>query len=264
MGTAYSVKPSLFISHGSPMLALENRPTSNFLRHLGRDIGKPSAIIVASAHWETRDIMLTATKSPKTIHDFYGFPKELYALNYPAEGDPGLAERACSMLVEAGIAAGTNITRGLDHGAWSPLLLMYPLADIPVIQISVQPQHDARWHYNIGMALAPLREENILIIGSGNLTHNLHQAFHGNHTATPSWVTEFAEWVANAIEEGNLDILMNWKKAAPHALQNHLTPEHFLPFFVAIGASGNEFSAKRLYKEVEMGVLAMDAYSFGD
>jgi len=255
--------PSLFISHGSPMLALEDAPTTVFLRRLSSQFPKPRAIVVASAHWETDEPMVMGATHPETIHDFQGFPKELYALRYPAPGDSALAGRVQSLISNAGFKASIDSRRGLDHGAWNPLLLMYPAADIPVIELSVQPQHDARWHYRVGEALAPLREENILIVGTGNLTHNLREAFHGHYVQTPAWVSDFAQWVEERVRQGNIESLLDWERLAPYAKQNHPTPEHFLPFFVALGAAGTPLQAKHLNEDTAMGVLAMDAYSFG-
>jgi len=255
--------PALFISHGSPMLALEDAPTTKFLRGLAAGMPKPDAILIASAHWETDEPMVTGNAHPETIHDFQGFPKELYALRYPAPGDPPLALRAQSLLAGAGFKAGIDPMRGLDHGAWNPLLLMYPQADIPVIELSVQPGRDARWHYRIGQALAPLRKENILIIGTGNLTHNLREAFRGHHLETPAWVTAFAAWVAERAAAGDTEGLLDWQNLAPHARENHPTPEHFLPFFTALGAAGTPLKARHLHEDTALGVLAMDAYAFG-
>lgn len=254
--------PALFISHGSPMLALEDAPTTRFLRELASQLPKPKAIVIASAHWETTTPAITGATHPETIHDFQGFPKELYALTYPASGDLTLATRVQSLLVAAGFKASIDHIRGLDHGAWNPLLLMYPQADIPVIELSIQPMQDARWHYQIGQALASLREENILIIGTGNLTHNLHEAFRGHYEETPLWVTEFADWVSKSIAEGYIESLLDWKNLAPHAQKNHPTPEHFLPLFVAMGAGGIPFHAEHLHEDTAMSVLAMDAYAF--
>ena len=260
----YSIMPSLFISHGSPMLALEDAPTSTFLRSLTLALPKPTAILVASAHWETAEPNITGAIHPQTIHDFQGFPKALYALRYAASGSPALAERVQSLLADAGMKANIDPVRGLDHGAWNPLLLMYPKADIPVIELSVQPQQDARWHYRIGQALAALRNENILIIGSGNLTHNLREAFRSSHTTTPSWVTSFSEWVAGRVAEAEVESLLKWQELAPYAQENHPTAEHFLPFFVALGAGGIPLLTNRLHEDTALGVLAMDAYAFGE
>lgn len=256
--------PTLFISHGSPMLALEDAPTTRFLRRIATEFSKPDAILIASAHWETGEPMVTGSAHPETIHDFQGFPKELYALRYLAPGNPLLAGRVQSLLAAAGFKASIDSVRGLDHGAWNPLLLMYPQADIPVIELSVQSARDARWHYRIGQTLAQLREENVLIIGTGNLTHNLYEAFRGHHSETPPWVTEFAAWVAEHVAKGDVASLLDWQSLAPHALKNHPTPEHFLPFFVALGAAGIPLRAKHLHEDMALGVLAMDAYAFGE
>ena len=251
---------ALFLSHGSPMLALEDEPTTRFLHRLPATLPKPSAIAVASAHWETDQPTVTSAPHPKTIHDFYGFPKELYELRYTVPGDPQLAARLQNLLMDAGIASGLDAKRGLDHGVWDPLLLMYPQADIPVVELSVQPRRDANWHYKVGQALAPLRDEGVLIIGSGNLTHNLREAFGKRHSQTPTWVTAFAEWVSDRVANDDTASLLEWQRLAPFAQQNHPTAEHFLPFFVALGAGKDSPGSHRLNKETAMGVLAMDAY----
>jgi 4,5-DOPA dioxygenase extradiol len=168
-----------------------------------------------------------------------------------------------TLLADAGIKAGIDPQRGIDHGAWNPLLLMYPEADIPVIELSVQPGRDAGWHYRIGRALASFRNVNILIIGTGNFTHNLHEAFRGQHTTTPPWVTAFAEWVVQRVANADIESLLDWQKLAPYAQENHPTPEHFLPFFVALGAGGMPLGAKHIHEDTALGVLAMDAYAFG-
>ena len=253
--------PSLFISHGSPMLALEDAPTTLFLRGLSAQFPKPSAIVVASAHWETDEPMVTGSTHPETIHDFSGFPKALYALRYPTPGDPVLAERMRALLTKVGFNASIDAKRGLDHGAWNPLMLMYPNADIPVVELSVQPHRGAHWHYQIGQALLPLKEKNILIIGTGNLTHNLREAFRG-HQQTPAWVSEFAKWVEERVRQGDIESLLDWEHLAPYPKNNHPTPEHFLPFFVALGAANTPLQAKHLHEDTAMGVLAMDAYAF--
>lgn len=258
--------PTLFLSHGSPMLALEDKPTSHFLRGLHASLPRPRAILVASAHWETPEPELLGSPAPETFHDFYGFPEALYRLQYPAPGDPALAARAAELLVAAGFSASVHPTWPRDHGAWNPLLLMYPEATIPVIQLSVQPGRDARHHYALGRALTPLTHEGVMILGSGNLTHNLREAFRAmqhasRHDAeTPAWVSAFAEWVAARVAAQEIDALLDWQRAAPHARENHPTPEHFLPFFVALGAAGDAATPTRLHDAVDLEVLAMDAY----
>jgi 4,5-DOPA dioxygenase extradiol len=252
--------PTLFLSHGSPMLVLEDEPSARFLRDLSKALPKPSSMVVVSAHWETAAPMITGLPHPETIHDFYGFPKELYELRYHVPGNPLLARQIQTLLTKAGFEAAIDSSRGLDHGVWDPLMLMYPAADIPVLELSIQPGRDARWHYRVGEALASLRDENVLIIGSGNLTHNLREAFRGHHRQPPAWVTAFAEWIADKVKADDVQSLLDWRRLAPHAQQNHPTPEHFLPFFVACGAAKDAPIVHRLNKETAMGVLAMDAY----
>ena len=246
------------------MLALEEAPTARFLKGLADQMPGPDAIIVASAHWETDEPMITGAMHPETMHDFHGFPEELYELEYSAMGNPLLASQVKSIMNEAGFKAAIDPERGLDHGVWNPLLLLYPQADIPVIELSVQSSQDALWHYRMGETLAPLRQKNILIIGTGNLTHNLREAFRGQHSQPPSWVKAFARWVSEKVAAGNITDLLDWKTLAPYALENHPTPEHFLPFFVALGAAGMPLQSRHLHEDIALGVLAMDAYSFGE
>ena len=250
---------SFFISHGAPTLSIEDNFSANFLRGLSANIPTPSAIIIISAHWETDLPKITGANNPETIHDFYGFPKQLYELEYNVAGNQELAEKVQDLL---GNQAEIDTLRGLDHGAWSPLRLMYPEAKIPVIQLSVQPQKDANWHYQIGKKLALLKNENVLIIGSGSLTHNLYEALRGNHQTTPNWVSEFANWVADNVAKGDITSLLNWEALAPYAKKNHPTPEHFLPFFVALGAASEPLNGKRIHDNTMFGALAMDAYEF--
>lgn len=254
--------PTVFLSHGAPTLALEEEATSQFIRQLAANLPTPRTIVMVSAHWETAIPMITGSANPQTIHDFQGFPAALYALRYTAPGDPALATEIRNLLAAANIECSIDPNRGLDHGAWNPLILGYPEATIPVIQLSVQQGKDANWHYKVGQALAPLRQKNILIIGSGNLTHNLREAMRGNHEQTPSWVTAFATWVADCASRGDIQSLLDWQTLAPYARENHPTPEHFLPFFVALGAAGTPLYATRLHEDVTYGVLAMDAYAF--
>lgn len=256
--------PSLFLSHGSPALILEDCPARSFLRGLGQQLERPTAILVASAHWETGEPTLGAAEAPETIHDFYGFPRALYELRYPAPGAPALAEEAAGLLTAAGFDPQLDPAYGLDHGAWSPLCLIWPEADIPVAQLSVQPYRDAEHHYRLGEALRPLRREGVLIVGSGLVTHNL-QAFRQQRppidSATPTWVSAFADWIAAGVVAGDHETLLDWQ-AAPHARDNHPTPEHFLPFFVALGAGTPDRPGRALHRSSTYGILAMDFYAF--
>ncbi|HYN12096.1 MAG TPA: class III extradiol ring-cleavage dioxygenase [Burkholderiales bacterium] len=249
--------PSVFISHGSPMHALEPGPAGKAWQGLGRRLGKPRAIAIASAHWETNLPMLTGAARPETIHDFYNFPEPLYRLRYPAPGAPEVAQRAQALLKEAGLGAAVDATRGLDHGAWSPLLYMYPEADVPVVQISVQPALGPRHHVAVGKALKDL---SVLVIGSGHMTHNLRDWSRGAGKPEP-YVKEFQNWVYEKIASGDIDGLADYRSRSPHGARAHPTEEHFLPLFVALGAAP-QGTAERVYDAIDGGVLAMDAYVF--
>lgn len=256
--------PALFISHGSPMIALEPSPARDFLLQLGQTLGRPKAILVMSAHFETREPCLTADAKPAMIYDFGGFPRELYELRYDAPGEPDLAARAAGMLIDAGLKAYRVENRGFDHGTWVPLKLMYPDADIPVVQLSVEPMKDGAHHYQLGRILAPLRDEGVLIIGSGSLTHNLYAWSRGpkiKDAPVEDWVKAFADWVDARAEAGDAQALANWT-TAPYAKENHPTPEHYLPLPFAAGAGGEGAKGKRIHSSVEYGVLAMDVYAF--
>lgn len=256
--------PTLFISHGSPMLALQDSPARRFLQALGDSLPRPKAILVASAHWESvRAPAVSLAEHPETIHDFGGFPAELFAMQYPAPGAPEFARRASDLLSAAGLPVLRSADRGLDHGAWVPLRLMYPDADIPAFQVSVMRGASPAIHEQLGAALAPLRDEGVLVIGSGSLTHNLYE-FRGQEVGAPApdWVSEFAAWMKARLEGGQRDELLNYRAQAPHAEKNHPTEEHLLPLFVAMGAAGGDAQTRQLHSSVEYGVLAMDVYAF--
>lgn len=259
-----STLPTLFVSHGAPTLAIADSPASRFLRELGKTLPKPKAVLVASAHWESHGApAVSLAAKPETIHDFGGFPDALFAIRYPAPGAPAMAARAASLLSQQGFATAQSATRGLDHGAWVPLHLMYPDADIPVAQISVVRGASPLEHERIGRALAPLREDGVLIIGSGSLTHNLYE-FHGQpiDVAVPEWVSGFGDWMKACLDAGNLQALREYRTRAPHAERNHPTEEHLLPLYVALGAAGGNAKAERLHASYEYGILAMDVYAF--
>jgi 4,5-DOPA dioxygenase extradiol len=250
--------PTLFLSHGSPMHALEAGRAGEAWAGLARSLPRPRALLIASAHWETDLPMLTGAAKPDTIHDFFGFPEPLYAIRYPAPGAPELAARALELLKDAGFTASIDGSRGLDHGAWSPLLDMYPQADVPVVQLAVQTAFGARHHYLLGRALEALRAEDVLVIGSGHMTHNLRE-WRGAPNAPPArYAREFQDWVHARLEERDLEALLEYRSRAPHAA----TEEHFLPLYVALGAAGEHPAARRIYDAIESGVLAMDAYRF--
>lgn len=254
--------PSLFVSHGAPTFAIEPGLAGPQLRALGQALGTPRAIIVVSPHWMTRQVEITATYQPATIHDFGGFPQALYALRYPAPGAPVLAADIQRHLLSEGIPAGLDAGRGLDHGAWVPLMYLYPDADVPVVQVSLPFHANAAAAFALGRALAPFSGKDVLIVGSGSLTHNLYEFRHGGAQAE-SYVVEFTEWVRQAVIDGDQDRLLHALEQAPHAQRAHPTPEHFLPLLVALGAASTSGPSTVLNGGIEHGVLAMESYVFG-
>jgi 4,5-DOPA dioxygenase extradiol len=255
------VLPSVFISHGSPMHALEPGAAGEAWKALAQRLPRPRAILIASAHWETNLPMLTGSDKPQTVHDFYNFPEPLYRLRYPAPGAPDIAKRAQALLKDAGFTAGIDGCRGLDHGAWSPLLYMYPAADVPVVQISIQPPLGPRHHVELGRALRKLPDEGVLIIGSGHLTHNLRDWARGAGAPAP-YAREFQAWVLEKLKDKDLESLIDYRSRSPHGVRAHPTDEHFLPLFFALGAAREKAKPERVYDAIDSGVLAMDAYVF--
>jgi 4,5-DOPA dioxygenase extradiol len=246
------------------MLALQDSPARRFLQGLGNSLPRPTAIIVVSAHWETNGgPAVSLAAQPATIHDFGGFPQALFDIQYHAAGTPEIAERAASLFEAAGIPVGRSAQRGLDHGAWVPLSLMYPDADVPVMQISLVRGAGPAAHEKLGQALAQLRHEGVLVIGSGSLTHNLYE-FRGQAVDAPAphWVSEFEGWMRERLETNDRAALLEYRSRAPSAEKNHPSEEHLLPLFVAIGAAGAGAKAQLLHSSFEHGVLAMDAYAF--
>lgn len=256
--------PALFVSHGSPMLAIQDSPARRFLQGLGKSLPRPHAIVLVSAHWESSGgPAVSLAETPETIHDFGGFPPALFAIQYPASGAPEIARKVAQTLEHAGYPVKVSPQRGLDHGAWVPLMLMYPDADIPVFQVSVLRGAGAAEHERLGQALAPLRNEGVLVLGSGSLTHNLYE-FRGQEldAPVPAWVSDFGNWMQGALQEGRRDALLDYRHQAPHAERNHPSEEHLMPLFVAMGAAGNSAKASQLHSSYEYGILAMDVYSF--
>jgi len=257
-----TIFPALFVSHGAPDLLLHASPALDFLKQLGTQLGRPQAILVVSAHWLTQVPTVSTTPQTSAIHDFGGFPHELYRMNYSAPGATQLAEQITKLLVEAGLETQVHPSRGLDHGAWEPLMLMYPDANIPVTQLSLQPHLGTSYHMQLGRALAPLRQAGILILASGTTTHNL-RAFgqYAFDAPPPNWVQEFDDWLAAAIAHNKIDALLDYRRQAPHALQNHPSEEHLLPLFVALGAGG-ETTGTQLHTSFTYGAFSMAAYAF--
>ena len=255
--------PVVFISHGAPDALLNAPGAVSCWREIGEAWPEPSAILAISAHWEARQPTASLAGAPETLHDFSGFSPALHRMHYPAPGAPEVAARAASLLAQQGFATAQSPARGLDHGAWVPLHLMYPDADIPVAQVSLVRGAAPAEHERIGRALAPLRDEGVLIIGSGSLTHNLYE-FRGEpiDAAAPEWVSAFGDWMKASLDAGHLQALREYRTRAPHAERNHPTEEHLLPLYVALGAAGGSAKAERLHASYEYGILAMDVYAF--
>ncbi len=256
--------PAVFVSHGSPMLALDESAAHHFLRGMSELVPRPKDILVVSAHWETQIPRVSFATRPETIHDFGGFPQALYEMIYPAPGAPNLAGRAAACLEQAGIDVERDTSRGLDHGAWVPLKLIYPEADLPVAQLSIQPHAGPEHHYRLGQALRSLRDEGTLILASGAVTHNLEAFFKNGFTrdsGAPDWVRTFADWTAEALNQVRREDLLDYRNRAPHAVENHPTEEHLLPLFVVMGAASDTLQTERLHKSDAYGVLAMDVYA---
>lgn len=254
--------PSLFVSHGAPTFAVEPGIAGPRLSALGRALTPPTAVLIVSPHWQTAQPRVTAADRPQIIHDFGGFGKELYEIDYPANGHPVLAERTVALLRDAGWDAQADERRGLDHGAWVPLLYLFPQADVPVIQVSMPSGLDAEASFALGRALAPLSAQGVLIVGSGSLTHNLYEFRSAGPDA--AYAAEFAAWVREAIASGDTSRLIQALDIAPHAHRAHPTAEHFLPLLVAAGAAVNSQPVTVIEGGLAHGVLAMDAFLFGD
>ena len=258
-----STLPSLFLSHGAPTLPLTDTPARAFLSGLGGALTLPKAILMVSAHWETAVPTISAGERNETIHDFRGFPRALYEMRYNAPGSPAVAARVADLLRMAGIDCNIDRSRGLDHGAWVPLLLMYPHADIPVLQLSIQPHLGPEHHLDVGRALAALRLEGVLVIGSGSFTHDLSE-FRGHdvNDPAPDWVNSFADWFHGELTGDHIDNLLDYRRQAPFATKNHPTEEHLLPLYTALGVAGKKAEAERLHASATYSVLRMDVYAF--
>lgn len=249
---------ALFLSHGAPTSIVGS--TADCWHDVGRRLARPDAVVIVSAHWMEPRISIGFSERPPTIHDFAGFPPSLYRLKYPAPGSPAIAQKVEGLLAQAGIRSERDPGRGLDHGAWIPLMRLFPEADIPIVPVSVQAEGGPVLHTRLGEALAPLAQENILVVASGGLTHNL-QELAPDTTVPAPWVAEFQAWMHQAITDGRRGDLIEYRERAPHARRSHPSEEHLLPLFVALGAvpSGR---AERICAGYSYGTLAMDAYSF--
>ncbi|MBC9251272.1 dioxygenase [Pseudomonas alcaligenes] len=252
--------PSLYISHGSPMLALQPGASGPALSRLAAALPRPRAILMVSAHWESPELLLGSASHPATWHDFGGFPAALYAVQYPAPGSPELAAQAQQLLAAADLPARLDDQRPLDHGAWVPLSLMYPAADIPVVQLSLPSHLGPALQTRVGQALRSLREQGVLLIGSGSITHNLGELDWraGPEVITP-WAKEFRDWMVEKLQADDEAALHDYRQQAPHARRNHPSDEHLLPLYFARGAGGT-FHIE--HSGFTYGALGMDIYSF--
>ncbi len=253
--------PTLFLSHGSPETAITDTPAHDFLHSLGKPYQAVRAALVISAHWETACPVAGAGEHPETIHDFYGFPDELYRIEYPAKGNPKLAAEVAGMLESAGLQCEIDARRGLDHGAWVPLSLMFPDAGIPVVQLSIQKGLDPAAHLAVGDALAELRQEGVLVIGSGGAVHPLGYVTFPSPAPFP-WAVAFNDWLTDAVLRGDRQALVDYQAEAPFPERAHPRPDHYMPLLVAMGAAGPKAKGTVLHQSWEYGFLGMGMYSF--
>ncbi len=257
-----AVMPAIFFGHGNPMNALlRNRYTERW-SEIGNTLPRPKAILCVSAHWYVPGAAVTINTAPRTIHDFGGFPRELYDVLYPAPGDPELARRIQKLLTP--LPVDLEERWGLDHGTWSVLCHVYPKADIPIVQLSIDETRPASFHYDMGQRLAPLREEGILIVGSGNLVHNLHTYAWGQHAVDPfAWASRFEEQVRGLLQSGDHRPLIHYETMGREALLAIPTPDHYLPLLYVIGAGAEKQGMTFPVEGVDGGSISMLAVQLG-
>jgi 4,5-DOPA dioxygenase extradiol len=253
--------PALFVSHGAPTFALDPGVLGPKLTLLGEQLPKLTAIAVVSAHWQTAGVEVMRTAAPQTLHDFGGFPPELYRLTYPAPGAPAQALKTAAILKAAGLESKFEDGRGIDHGVWVPLLYLVPSALIPVYQVSLPFSFDAHDALQLGRALAPLRREGVLVMGSGSLTHNLGEIGRFDPSLS-KYAVEFTGWIRTHVQRRDFDALVDYRRRAPHAKRAHPTEEHFLPLLVALGASDAADAVSVIEGGMTYGVLSMESYAF--
>jgi 4,5-DOPA dioxygenase extradiol len=254
--------PLLFISHGAPTFALEPGRLGARLRGLAPVLDDVRAVLVISPHWQTPGLAVTAAARPQTLHDFGGFPAALYALRYAAPGAPEVAREVCRLLEQTGEAVMLDEQRGLDHGAWVPMMHLRPQADRPVLQLALPFAMDAAAAMRLGQSLAPIRQHGVALIGSGSLTHNLME-FRGPDVPEQPYVRDFARWIRDRVRARDAAALADYRRLAPAAERAHPTEEHLLPLHVAFGASSASESLGVLETEVRFGMLSMESYAWG-
>jgi 4,5-DOPA dioxygenase extradiol len=251
--------PAIFFGHGNPMNALEDNTYTRAWRVIGQNIPRPKAILSISAHWYLPGTWITAMEHPRSIHDFGGFPQPLYEMKYPAPGDPGLVKR-----VEKLVHVQHDHQWGLDHGTWSVLCHLFPKADIPVLQLSIDETHPPKFHYDIGTRLAPLRDEGILIMGSGNLVHNLHAYAWGRHPAEPfDWALRFEKQAREMLIANNDEPLIDYESLGRDAVLSAPTPDHYLPLMYVMGARAKDDRVSFPVEGIDGGSVSMLTVQFG-
>jgi 4,5-DOPA dioxygenase extradiol len=258
--------PALFVSHGSPMIAIEDDPWGHALTAFGASEPRPRAAVVVSGHFEAPEpVRVTASAEPATIHDFYGFPDALYRIRYPAPGDPALARRVVELLETAGTSAALDPSRGLDHGAWVPLRFLYPDARVPVLEVSQPAPRTPERMLAIGAALAPLRDDGVAVVGTGGVVHNLRRIDPAADAAgrVEPWAREFDAWFADRLDAMDLEALTDYRRRAPHAALAVPTPDHFDPVFAVLGAAGAGESPTTIYEGFRYGTISMRSFAIG-
>jgi len=254
--------PVFFISHGAPTFATEPGQLGPLLQTIGQGLVATRAVLVVSPHWQSRDLLVMTTAQPETVHDFGGFAAELYALQYPAVGQPELAASAAALLTQAGFTVSLDARRGLDHGAWVPLMHLLPQAKVPVFQVSMPTRLTTAQALQVGQALACLRTQGVAIVCSGSMTHNLYEVQQPDAQPVP-YASEFTAWVRSAVVTRSIGQVVNYRAEAPHAERAHPSDEHFLPLLVALGATVETDSVRVLDGGITYGVLSMESYVWG-
>jgi 4,5-DOPA dioxygenase extradiol len=253
--------PSYFFAHGAPSLVLERHEYTDFIKEFAAKTPKPKAIVLFSAHWESPVQTVSITDTYSTIYDFSGFQDELYQVTYPAKGERSLGEQIQTLFMKHGIQSALNETRGLDHGAWSVLKLLYPDADIPVIALSVNRNLTNEQQYQIGKALSELKEQDVLIIGSGGTVHNLRR-LNWQSQGIDAWAESFDNWLQSKLEAWDLNALFDYRESAPYAQESVPTNEHFIPLLLAMGAGDINRQAKLLHRSYQYGNLSLSCWQF--
>jgi 4,5-DOPA dioxygenase extradiol len=253
--------PTFFMAHGAPTLVLENHPYTRFLRILGAQMPKLDGVVLFSAHWENPIQLIAGASQPETLHDFFGFPQELYRMTYPASGDIALSIQIQALLASEGISCSIDDSRGLDHGAWVLLSLLLPQADTPVVSLSINPRLVPEEQYRIGKALLRLRERGILIIGSGGTVNN-PTLMNWDSNGVEDWAIEFDQWLAEQIHVWNLEALFDYERRAPFASQAAPTKEHLAPLFISMGAADKKRKAALLHQQYQLGTLSLSCWMF--